>query len=183
MTAAARLDLDRLLQRAPARHMERRLVRCVPQLAFSRRRLPSFLYTSGRPNRCNPAGVDCLYFSETEATAEAEYRATWRGLPAEHQPRLTYTARVHLRAVLDLGDRKVVDALCLSAADWEASWRLARVPTRLQEIGRAPANHRGSPPGSVPPARRDRPPRSNRYGHASERPRKGSGARRQHPAG
>ena len=70
MTEGARLA--DLLARIPTRRMRRRLVRCVPQLDFDDSDTPSYLYTSGRPNRCNPAGVECLYFSETEATAQAE---------------------------------------------------------------------------------------------------------------
>ncbi len=79
--------------------MQRRLVRCVPHLDFMASDPPRFLYTSGRPNRCNPRGVDCLYFSEDERTADAEYRRQWRGTDAETQPKLTFFARVDLRRI------------------------------------------------------------------------------------
>ena len=117
--------------------MQRRLVRCVPHLDFSEVDPPEFLYTSGRPNRCNPGAVNCLYFSETEATAIAEYRRNLRGTPAEHQPRLTFYARVKLRKILDLSDQKVMQIFGLSADGFIANWRLAKEPTLLQEIGRA----------------------------------------------
>lgn len=103
MTDASGARLADLLARLPTRRMRRRLVRCVPQLDFDESDAPSYLFTSGRPNRCNPAGVDCLYFSETEATAQTEYRQAWRGTAAEHQPKLTFTARVRLRRILNLG--------------------------------------------------------------------------------
>lgn len=134
MTEGARLA--DLLARLPTRRMRRRLVRCVPQLDFDDSDAPSYLYTSGRPNRCNPAGVDCLYFSETEATAQAEYRQAWRGTDAEHQPKLTFTARVQLRKIVDLGDDEAIDLLGLSPDDLVGGWRL-RQPTRLQALGRA----------------------------------------------
>lgn len=133
MTEAARLA--DLLARLPTRRMRRRLVRCVPQLDFDDSDAPSYLYTSGRPNRCNPAGVECLYFSETEATAQAEYRHAWRGTDAENQPKLTFTARVRLRKIIDLGDDQALDLLGLSRDDLLGTWRL-RQPTRLQELGR-----------------------------------------------
>lgn len=139
---ARRPGFEELLRRAPTRRMLRLLVRCVPQLAFSKKGKPSFLYTSGRANRCNPAGVDCLYFSETEATADAEYRRGWQGLPAEHQPKLTFKARVKFGRILDLDDEKTMTALRLSPGDLEAPWRLAARPTRLQELGRAISEQR-----------------------------------------
>lgn len=132
----ATASLADLLARVPTRRMRRRLVRCVPQLDFDDSDAPSYLYTSGRPNRCNPAGVDCLYFSETEATAQAEYRQAWRGTEAEHQPKLTFTATVRLRKIVDLGDDQVRDLLGLSRDELLGTWRL-RQPTRLQELGRA----------------------------------------------
>ena len=78
MTAVERGRFGRLLARVPTRRLRRRLVRCVPHLDFSTKARPSFLYASGRANRCNPAGVDCLYLSETESTAEVELAAAWR---------------------------------------------------------------------------------------------------------
>jgi hypothetical protein len=80
--------------------------------------------------------VECLYFSETEATAQAEYRLAWRSTAAEHQPKLTFTARVRLRMILDLGNQETVRLLGLTRDDLEGTWRL-RQPTRLQELGRA----------------------------------------------
>ena len=136
MTVASGARLADLLARLPTRRMRRRLVRCVPQLDFDENEAPSYLFSSGRPGRCNPAGVGCLYFSEAETTAQAEYQQAWRGTDAEHQPKSTFTARVRLRRIVDLGDDQVVALLSLSRDDLLDTWRL-RQPTRLQALGRA----------------------------------------------
>jgi hypothetical protein len=103
-------SFDALLAGLSARSMRRRLVRCVPHLDFMAGDSPRFLFTSGRPNRCNPRGVDCLYFSEDERTADAEYRHQWRGTDAENQPKLTFFARVDLRRIIDLENEQVIGA-------------------------------------------------------------------------
>lgn len=135
MTGSAR-DLGALVETAPTRPMARWLYRCVPFLAYSRGEPPSFLYTSGRPNRCNPRGVACLYLSEDQSTADREYRRQWQGTPAERQPRLVFQARVRFRHVLDLEKAETLEALGLEPADLVAPWR-GRPVTRLQRIGQA----------------------------------------------
>jgi RES domain-containing protein len=117
--------------------MRRRLVRCVPQLDFMAGAPPSFLYTSGRPNRFNPSGVNCLYFSETERTANAEYRQQWRGTAAEQQPKLTFYALVNLQKVLDFSFSKILSLLAVDGTDLFGPWRLAPQLTRLQQLGLA----------------------------------------------
>jgi RES domain-containing protein len=116
--------------------MKRRLARCVPQLHFAAGGKPSYLYTSGQAKRCNPAAVRCLYLSETEATADAEYRRHLRGTPAEHQPKLTFRIGVHLRRIIDLGNRDTLRLLGITPDDLQGNWRL-HGPTRLQQLGRA----------------------------------------------
>jgi RES domain-containing protein len=116
--------------------MRRRLVRCVPYLSFQRGVPPTFLYTSGRPNRWNPRGTNALYFSEDEATANLEYARAWRGTRGVEQPKLVFRARVRLRRVLDLAKPELSAALAVNEADHSRGWRLARRPTRPQEIGR-----------------------------------------------
>jgi RES domain-containing protein len=103
---------------------------------------PRFLYTSGRPNRCNPRGVDCLYFSEDERTADAEYRRQWRGTDAETQPKLTFFARVDLRRIIDLENEQVIQALGLSRNDLFGPWRLSKDLTPLQQLGLAISRQR-----------------------------------------
>ena len=117
-------DLQALLAKVATRRMRRRLFRCVPFLAYEKGEPPSFLYTSGRPNRCNPRDVSCLYFSEDEQTADAEYRQAWRGTPAERQPKLSFIAVVRFRRVLDLKSAEVRSTLGLRDEDLFESWRL-----------------------------------------------------------
>lgn len=136
MSAKGRDGKSPIPEGIPTRPAVGRFYRCVPQLHFDGNRPPSYFFASGRANRCNPAGVECLYFSEDEATASAEYRSSWRGLPAEHQPKLTYVARVRLAHILDLDDPEVSLALRLKEEDFYGSWRLRR-RTRLQRLGLA----------------------------------------------
>lgn len=131
------VELAECLKRVSTRRMRRRLVRCVPALDFLESSPPSFLYTSGRPNRCNPPGVDCLYFSETERVATLEYRGVFAGTSAANDPKLTFVAEVDLRHVVDLGKANVRSVLGLSAADLSEPWRGAAAPTRLQSLGLA----------------------------------------------
>ena len=129
----------RALGDLPTRAMNRRLVRCVPALSFLAGAPPSFLRTSGRPNRFNPRGVDCLYFSETEAVANLEWDRQMNGSPLESQPKLVFFARVKLRRVLDLenpetrrrlelGDRAVRSLARHRARDQAAAPRSSREP-------------------------------------------------------
>ncbi len=112
-------------------------MRAVPALAFLAGDTPTFLRTSGRPNRCNPRGVDCLYFCETEATASLEWSALARGTPLENAPKLTYVARVALRRIIDLGNRRTRRRLRLGETELFGAWRAAAGPTRLQRLGLA----------------------------------------------
>lgn len=136
-------DLEFLLAKVPTRRMRRRLYRCIPFLAYEKGKPPSFLYTSGRPNRCNPRGVSCLYFSEDARTADAEYRQGWRGTTAEHQPKLTFIAAVRFRSVLDLNSAEARRILDLGSEELYEGWRLRSIPTRLQEIGYAISRQQG----------------------------------------
>ena len=125
------------LERVPTRAMHRRLVRCVPALDFLEGTPPSFLYTSGRPNRCNPAGVDCLYFSEGERVATLEFRRMFSGTGVATPPKLTFIAEVDLHHVIDLEKAEVKRALDLSSEEILQPWRDAVSPTRLQQLGLA----------------------------------------------
>ena len=49
------------------------LSRIVERRVLESRRPPDFLFTSGRPGRYNPAGVEGVYFSADGATAGAEF--------------------------------------------------------------------------------------------------------------
>jgi RES domain-containing protein len=111
------------------------LVRCVAALDFLEGSPPKYLYTSGRPGRCNPRDVDCLYFSETERVADLEYRRRFGGVVAATEPRLTFFADVDLNHVVDLSKPAVLRTLGISADDVFAAWRSVSSPTRLQRLG------------------------------------------------
>ena len=97
MTLGAESEFAKLLEVVPTRSMRRRLVRCVAALDFLEGSPPKYLYTSGRPGRCNPRDVDCLYFSETERVADLEYRRRFAGVGTDTEPRLTFFAEVDLK--------------------------------------------------------------------------------------
>lgn len=134
---AREVDFADLLERAPTRRMRRRLVRCVPALDFLEGDPPSFLYTSGRANRCNPQGVECLYFSETERVATLEYRRMLGASRAASAPKLTFIADVDLLHVIDLEKANVLSALALSVHDIFEPWRIAVAATKMQRLGLA----------------------------------------------
>lgn len=137
MTLPAGSEFAKLLEDVPTRPMRRRLVRCVAALDFLEGRPPRYLYTSGRPGRCNPRDVDCLYFSETERVADLEYRRRFAGLGASTEPRLTFFAQVDLKDVIDLSRPAVLKMLGISADDLFTAWRSVPSPTRLQRLGLA----------------------------------------------
>jgi hypothetical protein len=60
----------------------------------------------------------------------------------EHQPKLTFTARVVLRRVVDLGDPRAVEILRLTDEELFGNWLLKPSPTRLENLGSAIANQR-----------------------------------------
>lgn len=120
---------------APTISLQCELARVVSFAALKQKTPPAFLYTSGKLGRFNIAGVDCVYFSESEETARAEYEAAFRGLPSRRQPRTTYFARVRLAHVLDLTNPATLDHLSIDEPALHASWRGADRPTVTQLLG------------------------------------------------
>ena len=142
MTRSAETEFATLLETVPIRPMRRRLVRCVAALSFLEGTPPRFLRTSGRPGRCNPRDVDCLYFSETERVADREFHGRFAGVGTATEPRLTFYARVDLKGVVDLSLPAVLNALGMSIDDVLEAWRGAPSPTRLQRLGLAVSSQR-----------------------------------------
>jgi len=92
----------------------------------------NYLFTSGKPNRYNPRGIEALYCSEDQATAGAEADRYRNG--ATKQGVIFW---IHPRAfVLDLGNPVTVDALELQN-ELYAPWRFALSPTKTQILGGA----------------------------------------------
>lgn len=112
-----------------------KLARLVPQLALGAS--PNWLFTSGKPNRYNPAGVNCVYFAETRDIAQAEYDDYWKGLWGANQPVTTYFAEARLQRVLDLTDKVTLKALRVDSIDLFKNWRRAKHPTLTQLLGQA----------------------------------------------
>jgi RES domain-containing protein len=122
---------------APVRPLWATLVRCVALLPLTAGGTPDYLFTSGRANRCNPAGMAGIYFSEDERTARAEYgRRLGRGTGALQSVSI-YFAEVELARVLDLEDEPTRNALNLKPRDLTVRWQFAQKPTQTQLVGLA----------------------------------------------
>lgn len=111
------------------------LVRCVSKLALDDGRPPSYLYASGLPNRLNPRGVKCLYFSDSQATVQAEYDAQWERTERSAEPIVVFRAHFSLRLVIDLLDDETRKRLEVDDVDLFGPWLLATWPTRLHLLG------------------------------------------------
>src|SRR2546426_12467425 len=95
-------EFRKALVAAPVRAFHVTLVRCVALLPLTAHGTPDYLFTSGQANRYNPAGVSCIYFSEDERTARAEYSR--RLGAAARQPVGVYFANAKLSNVVDLAE-------------------------------------------------------------------------------
>jgi len=126
-------DIPTILRSLSLHAFDSTVVRCVALLPLTARGTPDYLFASGKANRFNPSGIACVYFSEDEKTARAEYGR--RLGPAAPQPLGTFFAAVRLRKVLDLADSKVCAALGLTRREMSVAWPMARKPTRTQQLG------------------------------------------------
>lgn len=113
------------------------LARRVPLFDLIANLPPKFLWASGKPNRFNLSGTECIYFSENEQTAQAEYLRPLAGTGNERQPVATFWAEVALERLLDLRNVQIRKELALSEEELFAGWRLALQPTATQMLGEA----------------------------------------------
>lgn len=120
-----------LIASAPVIPFEGRLVRCIPQLTYEKGNPPSYLFTSGNVNRCNPQGVSCIYMSEDRDTADCEYRSYYE----DPEPQLTFFADFKARAIVDLGDKATRKHFGFTDADFFTGFRLKTDKTGLQALG------------------------------------------------
>ena len=137
MTSAAEGGAAFGLSSIPTRPVDAVFARCVPQLDFDFGDPPRYLFGSGRAKRFNPDGVRCIYFSEGDRVADAEYAGGWGTFADSLQPKLTFHARVRIAHVLDLETPDILGKLKVREADLFGPWRLATEPTRLQLLGAA----------------------------------------------
>src|SRR5262245_41231002 len=128
-------DIPTILRTIPLDTFDSTVVRCVALIPLTAHGTTDYLFASGKANRFNPSGIACVYFSENEKTARAEYGR--RLGPAARQPLGTFFAAVRLRKVLNLGDSKVWATLGLTPKNMGVAWPLARKPTRTQQLGAA----------------------------------------------
>ena len=84
---------------------EKKLYRAVAQLSFEKRR--QYLFTSGRRNRCNPAGVLCVYMADDRDTALTDDK-DYTDL-GNIEPCVLYTGRLTSGALIDLEDPTIRD--------------------------------------------------------------------------
>lgn len=126
-----RRDWKTLLDTAPKVGFQSTLVRCISKNVFDDGQPPSYLFTSGRPGRCNPKGVLCLYMSEDRATALTEYDKYY----SEPQPHIAFYGKLMAEAIIDLADSTTQTHFGFLTADFFASFRLKTHPTPLQRLG------------------------------------------------
>lgn len=131
------VQLAALLASLPAPPLTARLARCVALSDFSGGDPPRYLFTSRRRNRCNPDGVEGVYFSADESTASLEYARYWAPFGSQYQPKLTFFADLTVGHALDLGDPEVRRKLEVSDDDLFGAWRRRPGATTLQRLGAA----------------------------------------------
>ncbi len=133
--------LGRLIPESPTRAWNGRVARVVPiKSMFPQGRTANadYLYTSGKENRYNPAGMACLYMSLEETTARAEFRRQFRGLSVgAHQPVCSFFADLVLRRVLDARDGATLAHLSLTFSELESDWGYGLPPSVSQRLAKA----------------------------------------------
>jgi len=127
--------LKTCLAKAPACSIKGKLTRLVPHLDLGPS--PDWLFTSGKPNRYNPGGLDCIYFAESLQVAQAEYENMWKGLRGADQPVTVFHAEVSLKHALDLTAPATLKAFKFTNKILLAPWRRAKKPTLTQMVGQA----------------------------------------------
>jgi hypothetical protein len=125
-----------LIATAPTVPFEGRLARCIPQLDFQQGDPPSYLFTSRKVNRCNPAGVPCIYMGDDRDTAYCEYRS-YSADDEGPEPELTFYANFKAGAILDMNAEAARTQFGLTYSYFFVGFRLKKQTTPLQAIGAA----------------------------------------------
>lgn len=121
-----------LIGKLPKTPFDVRLTRIVPFLSFDSGMPRTFLFTSGRANRCNPKGVRCIYFAETDETAHAE----WAEMDTDpDQPVLTFHGRLMATNIIDLANQATFDVFGLADEDLTGNFRFKIL--NIQHLGDA----------------------------------------------
>jgi RES domain-containing protein len=112
----------------------KKLYRAIAQLSFETSR--KYLFTSGKRNRCNPAGVFCIYMADDRNTALTEYDKYYNDL-GNAEPCVIYTGQLTSTAMINLEDPAVRDHFGLTDADFFTAFRTNPAETPLEKLGRA----------------------------------------------
>jgi len=120
-----------VLKRLRPRARTGQLARCLVRKALESESPPNFLYASNRAGRFNPAGTECIYWSEDDTIARLEYNRNADKLQA-----YTTFFCLYKLAIVDLEDPLTLDAFELTESDLHTTWRLALSPTKCQTWGR-----------------------------------------------
>ncbi|OAI42307.1 hypothetical protein AYO41_04515 [Verrucomicrobia bacterium SCGC AG-212-E04] len=113
---------------------EKRLYRAIAQLSFQMSR--KYLFTSGKRNRCNPAGVSCIYMADDRNTALTEYDKYYTDL-GNVEPCVIYTGRLTSAAIIDMENVAVRNHFKLTDTDFFTAFRTTPAETPLEKLGRA----------------------------------------------
>src|SRR5690625_4846603 len=127
-----------LLETCPTISWDGSLTRCVNLSAYEEGKPRDFLFVSGNPNRCNPAGTLCIYLAEEQETALDEYRKY--ALDSKPKPFVVFTCHLQAKKILDLADAEICKRLEITTEHLYQSFRLLTSPTRLQSLGLAIAS-------------------------------------------
>jgi RES domain-containing protein len=130
-------SLKKALASASSIAVKAKLYRRVEFLALAAYSPPNWLYTSGKPQRYNPAGVHCVYFSADPDVTREEFEEIWKGLKAADQPATDFCAQVDLKRVLDMTSETNLKLLKVDKKDLFRNWRRARHLTPTQLLGLA----------------------------------------------
>ena len=126
---------DNLVATVPTVSVEgKKLYRAVAQLSFETSR--KYLFTSGNRNRCNPAGVFCIYMADDRTAALVEYDKYYTDL-GNVEPCVLYTGRLTSAAMIDLEDPAMRNHFGLTDADFLTSFRTNPAEAPLEKLGRA----------------------------------------------
>lgn len=124
-------DWKKLLAKAPKVDIKRNLVRCISKGVFDGGTPPSYLLTSGKPGRCNPRGVLCLYMAKDRDTALTEYDKYF----TKPEPHIVFYGKLEAKEVIDLSDTATQAHFGFGPEDFFEGFRLKPGSTPLQCLG------------------------------------------------
>lgn len=126
-----RRDWKTLLAKAPKVRIKTKLVRCIAKGVFDGGSPPSYLFTSGKPGRCNPRGVLCLYMAGDRDTALVEYDKYF----TKPEPHIVFYGELEAKEVIDLSDSAIQAHFGFGPEDFFEGFRMKPRPTALQYLG------------------------------------------------